>query len=107
MKRNKMRGVFIIFMILIVVLVVLGFFDYNRFKEGKLPLFAVKKDVINDGGTTAYYGIGYQIVNWKIMDSEMKGEEVFTRYLVGSEFHTLYFVDPLNDEPGVTLKVEG
>lgn len=38
---------------------VFGIVDYNRFFAGKEPVFIVKCDFLNDGGTKIYYGIGY------------------------------------------------
>lgn len=80
-----------------------GIVDYNRFFAGEEPIFIVKCDVLNDGGTKIYYGIGYQLIDWKKIDStDIKN----INYLVGKECH--FFtqqIDP-KDGPEIELKKE-
>ena len=60
------------------------------------------KDILNDGGTTIYYGVGYQLIDWKIIDSE---EIIKIKYKVGKELHVLRYINPLTDKPNVELEI--
>lgn len=59
--------------------------DKARVEADKKPVFALIHSACNDGGTTFYYGLGYQIVHWNRIaeQDEMRG------YLVGKEYHYL------------------
>lgn len=79
--------------------VVFGIIDYNRFMDDKTPIFIVKKDGLENGGTIIYYGIGYQLINWKLLD-----EDSVEYYYAGKEVHFLHYIDPLEDEPSIKLE---
>ena len=97
------KYVFCVAVLLSVSFLVFGIVDYNRFFAGKEPLFIVKCDVLNDGGTKIYYGIGYQLIDWKKIDStDIKK----INYLVGKEYHFLtQQIDP-KDGPQIELEKE-
>ena len=57
-------------------------YDTKRAESGKTPVFILHKDALNDGGTTVYYGFGYQIVAWH----QIKGDGYYT----GTESHWLF-----------------
>lgn len=79
---------------LVCFFIIFGLIDVCRFSKGKPPIFIVKSDVLNDGGTKIYYGIGYQMIEWKkIDDTELQK----VQYLIGREFHFLFWqIDPKN-----------
>lgn len=105
MKRIK-KGIFALVIVafcLVISFSVFGVIDCIRFQKDESPIFIIKKDVMNDGGTTIYYGVGYQLIDWKIID----GDETATlKYKVGKEIHIFNFVDPLSGEPEVTMEVQ-
>lgn len=49
--------------------------DYNRAKENKRPLFAIKSQVYYDGGTIEYFGLGYKVIEYNIIDNYETGEK--------------------------------
>ncbi len=97
-KRN-IRYVVIFLVILIISFIVFGIIDIIRFKNGKEPIFIVNQEHLNDGGTVVYYGIGYQLIEWKQIDDSVISDIV---YLTGKECHVLFFVD-INEGPTIQL----
>ena len=64
--------------------------DSNRVDNGKKPILCIMKFGLNDGGTTVYYGLGYQIINWKRFSPDNPD-----KMLVGIEKHYMVgMVDP-------------
>lgn len=65
-----MKKFLIIVICLIVLLAILGviFFsiDYNRVKNGEMPLFCIDNPagVYMDGGTREYFGLGYKVIKF-------------------------------------------
>ncbi|MDE7398663.1 MAG: hypothetical protein K2N06_03955 [Oscillospiraceae bacterium] len=69
----------------VVVIVLLGFFSigtYNinvaQINNGKAPLFIFSTNVVNDGGTRIYKGLGYHIIEWSsyIENVDLKDEHI-------------------------------
>ncbi len=46
--------------------------DLNLIENNKNPIFIIRKDILNDGGTTVFYGIWYQIIKWHKMEGKNK-----------------------------------
>ncbi|MDZ5471375.1 hypothetical protein SM124_06405 [Bacillus sp. 31A1R] len=62
----KKKGTYI----LIILLLPLIFFtvDFSLAKNNKPPIFAIKTAMYKDGGTKAYQGLGYKVVDYNQMD---------------------------------------
>ena len=103
--NKKMKSVIVVFIFVFIIIstfVIFGIIDYNRFLDDKTPIFIVEKTIMNDGGTTIYYGIGYQMIDWKIID----GTEITTiQYKIGKEVNFFRYIDPIYDGPNVELKI--
>ena len=84
-------------LLLLICFTIFGIIDIKRFQDGKEPVFIVEKIIEKDGGTTLYYGIGYQLISWNRLDE--KG------HFVGKEYHILRYCDFL-DGPSVPLAFE-
>ena len=100
--KKQLRFLLTLILVLFFSFFIFGFIDYNRFMDGKIPIFIINKDILNDGGTTIYYGVGYQLIDWKIIDSE---EIIKIKYKVGKELHVLRYINPLTDKPNVELEI--
>ena len=49
---------------LIFLLSIFGIIDYQMVKNYKEPIFCYYKDVMRDGGSKVYKGVGYTIINY-------------------------------------------
>ncbi|QAA32550.1 hypothetical protein [Clostridium manihotivorum] len=66
MVKLKKISIFILSFIcfLIAINEISFFIDKSEIQKGNNPVFILKKDIYKDGGTTVYYGLGYQIISW-------------------------------------------
>lgn len=71
---KKKIGIVIILSIIGILLLGMLFFavDSYRIKNNKPPIFAVQYNVLKDGGTTMYLGLGYKIIDYNIIDGNDK-----------------------------------
>lgn len=98
----KKRVIVAVIIITVCFIISLGtyFVDSKRIVNDKIPIFILHTDHLDDGGTTVYYGFGYQLIHWKRLT------EITNQYLTGIETHYLFgWNNPLND-PKIELKVE-
>ena len=65
---KELRVFLIIILIIFVLGIVFWIVDYNRVKDGKLPIFCIKTDGYLDGGTKEYYGLGYKVIDFNRLD---------------------------------------
>lgn len=63
MKKGLKITLLILIMIVILGLIAFGI-DYTRTKKGEKPIFCIKLEEINDGGTTEYFGLGYKVIDF-------------------------------------------
>lgn len=70
MKRQLSKGKRLLLRVLLalccLICVSLVFFsvDVHRAKSGGRPIFSFPALHANDGGTTVYFGLGYEIIQW-------------------------------------------
>lgn len=78
-----MKKTLIIIGVILIVLVVLAitFFgvDYFRVQNQETPIFAIKTDEVNDGGTVIYTGLGYKVIDYNRLDG-------YDEIIIGSLF---------------------
>lgn len=101
-KILKNKAIIVILICLVLFFVVSGIFyqvDYRRVVTGQEPILAIHTVRYDDGGTTCYYGLGYQIIKWKRLSSE------YGRYLTGVERHYLFGMAIPPDSPQVELEL--
>ena len=68
------------------------------------PIFVIPGSVCKDGGTRAYYGLGYKAISWrKLSVEQVDGKEVVGR-LRGYEISIFPFFQDINDGPKKVLK---
>ena len=72
-----------------------------RADDSQPPLFAVAVTRYDDGGTTDYRGLLYQVVQWKQLAQNSDGQNGF---LVGTEWHGPFSIININDGPAIPLK---
>lgn len=88
MLKKSLVFIISVAILLLICFILFGVVDIVRFRTGKEPVFIVKEEHLNDGGTTVYYGIGYQLIDWKKMDSTVITE---IQYRVGRECHIFFY----------------
>lgn len=63
-----MKKVLKVIGIILVLVIIIGaiFFaiDYNRVNNQKSPMFCIEWDIVSDGGTLIYLGLGYQVIDY-------------------------------------------
>lgn len=63
-----MKGFFkFLFVLIFLAVCALGIFfviDYSRASEGQAPLFCIREDSVNDGGTVIYKGVFYKVIDY-------------------------------------------
>ena len=62
--KKKVLIILSVFICLIFLLSIFGIIDYQMVKNYKEPIFCYYKDVMRDGGSKVYEGVGYVIVNY-------------------------------------------
>ena len=81
-----MKKTLIIIGVILIVLVVIAltFFgvDYFRVQNQENPIFAIKTDEVNDGGSIIYTGLGYKVIDYNRLDGydEIKIGSIFMKY---------------------------
>lgn len=102
--EKKVKWFCIVCLILILCFVLFGAIDMERFQDGKKPVFIIRQDNVEDGGTTVYYGVGYQLISWRMMGENREG---IPGDSVGKECHILFYHN-MNEGPskGVPLVFE-
>ncbi|GMQ63567.1 hypothetical protein [Vallitalea maricola] len=87
--------------ILVLIIILIPVFTYSidskLVLQDKKPIFVVKTGMYKDGGTTEYWGLGYQVIKWNMLtiDGYKFGYEIF---------HVPNFRD-VNDGPVKKLKL--
>ena len=74
------------------------YINIKRIAVNMLPIFTIKTENLNDGGTIIYYGIGYQIIFWKKLSDEPY------YYYTGVEYH--YLFDMIDAKQGPSIDLE-
>ena len=104
LKKKAKRRVKVLFIILVCVLgCSLGtfFIDASLAEQGDRPIFSIPYAHVNDGGSTGYLGLGYQIITWRKIQED-------NSYLVGVEKHYMMGIDIDFSGPKIPLgKQEG
>lgn len=81
-----MKKTLIIIGVILIVLAVIAltFFgvDYFRVQNQENPIFAIKTDEVNDGGSIIYTGLGYKVIDYNRLDGydEIKIGSIFMKY---------------------------
>ncbi len=83
-----------IIIILLVLVLTLGFFDAYYFLSQNKPLFTFHSVDYKDGGTNVHYGLGYQLVEWKVLSED---EQKQTFYYKKREIRVFPFFRDVND----------
>lgn len=62
--KKRLKIVFIVLGIIVVLGVTFFAIDYNRVKEQEKPIFCINVATCLDGGTKEYYGLGYKVIDF-------------------------------------------
>lgn len=77
--------------------------DSKRVDIGEKPLFCLRKDSFDDGGTVAYYGLGYQIIRYHKLGDDPGNVNA---YYYGVEKHYgIGMIDLIHSNPTITLEL--
>ena len=90
--------------IVCLVLICVYISDFTLVSQDKRPIFVIPGAICKDGGTRAYYGIGYKAIGWRRLSLEqVDGKEVDGR-LIGYEISLFPFFQDINNGPKKKLK---
>ncbi len=95
-KRNYHR-VFKIFLILFA-----GMIDKYRFFNNQEPIFILKTTHFLDGGTTFYYGPGYEFIDWNILSYDDVKDQSFNYTKKEIRIFPFFITDYSRDEIDIT-----
>ena len=63
--------------ILLVLVLNLGLIDAYYFLNENKPLFTFRTNNFKDGGTSFHYGVGYQLIEWNVLNVPTEKREPF------------------------------
>ena len=63
---NKVFSVLLVITIVIAIMILFDVIMLTRFSKG--PFFAIRTNTYDDGGTKEYYGIGYKVIKYNILN---------------------------------------
>lgn len=107
-----------ILLIILGVIIILGliFFtvDYNRVQKQEKPIFCINYSTLRDGGTKAYIGLGYKVIDFNMLNGYdeikigswfMKYEDFEGEYSTYTEklADTKVIVNGYNNIPSITM----
>ena len=70
---RKYKKPIIVFLVLICIYIS----DFTLVSQDKRPIFVIPGAICKDGGTRAYYGLGYKAISWRRLSVEqVNGKEV-------------------------------
>ena len=107
-----------ILLIILGVIIILGliFFtvDYNRVQKQEKPIFCINYSTLRDGGTKAYIGLGYKVIDFNMLNGYdeikigswfMKSEDFEDEYSTYTEklADTKVIVNGYNNIPSITI----
>ena len=66
MKNKKTKIIIIVTIVIILAILgtIFGCIDVNRLKKGQNPIFCINTQIMRDGGTKVYVGLGYKIIDF-------------------------------------------
>lgn len=76
MMKIYKKTIFLLFL-LVSFAFILGAIDSFRFLKNQKPLFVLWEINLKDGGTTFYFGPGYELIDWHITDYDDVKEKPF------------------------------
>ena len=110
------KGIKIFLIILGVIILGLIFFavDYNRVQKQEKPIFCINYSTLRDGGTKAYIGLGYKVIDFNMLNGydEIKIGSWFMKYEdFENEFNnyisnTKVIVNGYDNMPNITITGE-
>ncbi|GFP76095.1 hypothetical protein [Clostridium fungisolvens] len=108
MKKSKKIFIFILCFICFLLSIheITFLIDQSEIKNGNNPVFIFKKEVYKDGGTTIYYGLGYQIISWNTVSSENIDGVEKDGTLKGIETHRFPFYNSVTKGGKPLIKLE-
>lgn len=98
-RHKKIRKAIVILLVLFLFSISTFCIDKSLLEHDKTPFFSIRYTVMNDGGSAAYFGLGYQLIKWKQLESNEIGG-----YQFGVEAHYLIGINPFPLEPSVSLR---
>lgn len=86
MKKKIVRNVMAIICFLLVLWVAMGVVDFFRVKSFDKPVFTLKTETEDDGGSGMYYGLGYsfEILGDFMPEDELTGVTHYKYYIFGN-----------------------
>lgn len=99
-KIRNLKKIVITFSIIIAISLVTLAIDSILISCEKNPIFVLKVATARDGGTSIYYGLGYQVIDWHRSGEILVDEERWIRgHYVGHELRIFPFFKDANEKP--------
>lgn len=90
-----------VILLMAVILIAIVMVDKIRVENNHRPIFAKQVAVYDDGGTTEYNGLYYQIIRWKRISQNTDGQ---IGYEIGTECHSCFTMIDVSDGPTISLE---
>lgn len=102
-NRLLLSIIVLICLILIIHFTTYGI-DARLIALDKAPKFCVITGRLKDGGTTLYYGVGYQIIKWNMLSSKNVEGKIIHGIEHGYEIHRFPFYRDWTEGPTIQLE---
>jgi hypothetical protein len=90
LKKKNISIIAIIILFIITFHLFTFFIDLYQISKNKKPIFVIPLIYVKDGGTTIYFGFGYQVIYWYYLDTIIKNGKEINGYKRGYEIHHLF-----------------
>ena len=111
--KKKIKILLIVLGVIIILGLIFFVVDYNRVKSKEKPIFCIHNPagVINDGGTVEYFGLGYKVIDFNMLNGydEMKIGSWFMKYEDFEDEYNNYIddtkvvIEGFNNIPSITI----
>lgn len=90
--KKFFKALFFFILIIIFVFLISISVDYFRYKEYKKPIFAFFPITYLDGGTREYWGLGYKIIYFNLIEDNYWGQKAEIKYMgpIWTDFDIAY-----------------
>ncbi len=72
-----MKKILIVIILIIGLSTIFGIIDTYRFENNQEPIFTFRNVYFKEGGTEFRYGLGYQLIDWHVLDYDQENERSF------------------------------
>ncbi|MDD4607508.1 MAG: hypothetical protein PHD10_00020 [Bacilli bacterium] len=71
---KKKKRITIMIMVFLIIWITFIITDFSLAKNNRKPIFAIPVFRLKDGGTIEYYGLGYKVIKYNVLDNHETGQ---------------------------------